>query len=244
MLGIKGPSWIHKWIDYFSGTLCHLSLSFCCCWSIQRKLAVVLYAFFWHITVPPTSVEIVDHPSGSRVKIRENEEVTLTCKVANAKPKADIVWYRKDSQFVTGLWAPFFQFLASFDEYFMLVPDTREDTEEDGSLEGRKTVTSTIKFRPTSRDDSASYACEAQHPALHSTTMRTTVSLSVMCKWFLDYICWQVEGATLVFLFISLSKALAWDSFKTLPTKSCGNSKREKAFTQMHVFETSGLSCF
>ena len=52
--------------------------------------------------MPPTSIEIVDHPAGSRVKIQENEEVELTCKVANAKPKAVIVWYRKDSQFVTG----------------------------------------------------------------------------------------------------------------------------------------------
>lgn len=50
----------------------------------------------------PTSIEIVGHPPGSRVKIKENEEVELTCKVANAKPKADIVWFRKDSQFVTG----------------------------------------------------------------------------------------------------------------------------------------------
>ena len=56
----------------------------------------------WFFTVPPTSIEIVDHPAGSRVKIQENEEVELTCKVANAKPKAVIVWYRKDSQFVTG----------------------------------------------------------------------------------------------------------------------------------------------
>ena len=53
-------------------------------------------------SVPPDTIEIVDHPAGSRVKIRENEEVELTCKVSNAKPKADIVWYRKDSQFVTG----------------------------------------------------------------------------------------------------------------------------------------------
>ena len=52
--------------------------------------------------MPPSSIEILDHPAGTRVKVRENEEVTLTCKVANAKPKADIVWYRKDSQFVTG----------------------------------------------------------------------------------------------------------------------------------------------
>ena len=55
-----------------------------------------------HVLLPPKSIEIVGHQAGSRVDIRENEEVELTCKVANAKPKADIVWFRKDSQFVTG----------------------------------------------------------------------------------------------------------------------------------------------
>ena len=69
---------------------------------------------------------------------------------------------------------------------FSFYVDSREDNEEDGSEDGRKTVTSTIKFRPTSRDDSATYACEADHPALlHTTpprTMRVSVVLSVMCK--------------------------------------------------------------
>ena len=58
--------------------------------------------FFSLHVVPPTSIEIVGHPPGSRVKIQENEEVELTCKVVDAKPKADIVWYRKGSPFVTG----------------------------------------------------------------------------------------------------------------------------------------------
>ena len=66
-----------------------------------------------------------------------------------------------------------------FTRFFFL--DSREDAEEDGTLEGRKTVTSTIKFRPTSRDDSATYACEAVHPALQQNE-RVSVVLSVMCK--------------------------------------------------------------
>ena len=117
-----------------------------------------------HVLLPPRSIEIVGHQAGSRVEIRENEEVELTCKVANAKPKAEIVWFRKDSQFVT---------------------DSVEVTEEDGEDEGRKTVISTIKFRPTSRDNSATYACEAKHPALEGlhSSMRVSVVLSVMCKF-------------------------------------------------------------
>lgn len=55
-------------------------------------------------------------------------------------------------------------------------------------MEGRTTVMSTIKFRPTARDNSATYACEAQHPALHSSIMRVSVVLSVMCKFDLMHI--------------------------------------------------------
>ena len=70
----------------------------------------------------------------------------------------------------------------NFWSIFHFYIDSREDTPEDGSSEGRKTVTSTIKFRPTSRDNLASYACEAQHPALDSP-QRVEVFLSVMCKY-------------------------------------------------------------
>ena len=69
-----------------------------------------------------------------------------------------------------------------YSDFFVLFSDSVEVSEEDGDDEGRKTVISTIKFRPTSRDNSATYACEAQHPALHSSTMRVSVVLSVMCK--------------------------------------------------------------
>ena len=78
----------------------------------------------------------------------------------------------------TALKRPVFSTLI-FTRFFFL--DSREDAEEDGTLEGRKTVTSTIKFRPTSRDDSATYACEAVHPALQQNE-RVSVVLSVMCK--------------------------------------------------------------
>jgi hypothetical protein len=54
------------------------------------------------LPVPPTSIEIVGHRSGSRIDVREHEELELKCKVSNSKPKATIVWYRKDSRYVTG----------------------------------------------------------------------------------------------------------------------------------------------
>jgi hypothetical protein len=41
-------------------------------------------------------------PGGSRLKIKENEMVELKCVVHEAKPKAHIVWFRENSEFVTG----------------------------------------------------------------------------------------------------------------------------------------------
>ena len=42
---------------------------------------------------------------------------------------------------------------------------------------------STIRFRPTSSDNGVTYACEAEHPALLNTPLRSTVSLSVLRKF-------------------------------------------------------------
>jgi hypothetical protein len=41
--------------------------------------------------------------------------------------------------------------------YQITFAETREDVDEDGTIEGRKTVTSTIKFRPTSRDNQVTF---------------------------------------------------------------------------------------
>ena len=121
--------------------------------------------FSFYVLVAPTSVEIVGHRSGSKIHIRENQEIELTCQVANSKPKADIVWYRRNVRFVA---------------------DEVEESEEDGSLDGRKTVISKIKFRTTARDNQAPFSCEARHPAILSQ-MRSSVVLSVLCKRFLFF---------------------------------------------------------
>ena len=36
------------------------------------------------------------------MKIRENEAVELRCVVHDAKPKATIVWFRENTEFITG----------------------------------------------------------------------------------------------------------------------------------------------
>jgi len=113
-----------------------------------------------HVLLAPTSIEIIGHREGSKIHIRENEELELTCKVSNSKPKADIVWYRRNARFVA---------------------DEVEESEEDGSDSGRKTVMSKIKFRTSARDNQAQFTCEARHPALPSQdAMRTNIILSVL----------------------------------------------------------------
>lgn len=52
--------------------------------------------------MPPRKIEIVGMSAGSRLKIKENEIVELKCVVHEAKPKAHIVWFRENSEFVTG----------------------------------------------------------------------------------------------------------------------------------------------
>ena len=70
-----------------------------------RNLVPIVYslstlAFF--LAVPPTKIEIAGIQPGSRMKIRENEAVELRCVVHDAKPKATIVWFRENTEFITG----------------------------------------------------------------------------------------------------------------------------------------------
>lgn len=44
-------------------------------------------------------------------------------------------------------------------------------------------ASSTIRFRPTSSDNSVTYACEAEHAALLNPPLRSSVLLSVLRKF-------------------------------------------------------------
>ena len=55
-----------------------------------------------YFIVPPTKIEIAGVQPGSRMTIRENEAVELRCVVHDAKPKATIVWFRENTEFITG----------------------------------------------------------------------------------------------------------------------------------------------
>jgi len=38
----------------------------------------------------------------SRVEIKEHDELELTCKVSGAKPKPQIIWFKKGIPFIPG----------------------------------------------------------------------------------------------------------------------------------------------
>ena len=64
----------------------------------------------------------------------------------------------------------------------LIPPGRREDSEDAGTLPNRMTVTSTLRFRPRSGDNSEKIACEAQHPALTREPLRASVKMFVQCK--------------------------------------------------------------
>ena len=53
--------------------------------------------------VPPTSIQILNHLAGAKVEVKQNEEVEISCRVANAKPVAKIIWYRNNVVFNPGV---------------------------------------------------------------------------------------------------------------------------------------------
>ena len=72
---------------------------------VLRNLVSIFYSLsslLFFLTVPPTKIEIAGIQPGSRMKIRENEAVELRCVVHDAKPKATIVWFRENTEFITG----------------------------------------------------------------------------------------------------------------------------------------------
>ena len=54
------------------------------------------------VSVPPSSINITGYSEGSRVEIKEHVELSMSCKVSGAKPKPQIVWYKKGIPFTPG----------------------------------------------------------------------------------------------------------------------------------------------
>lgn len=54
------------------------------------------------LPAPPASIEIQGYSHNSKVEVRENQNLSLVCVVANAKPAAQIVWYRGNTEYNPG----------------------------------------------------------------------------------------------------------------------------------------------
>ncbi|XP_036330073.1 kin of IRRE-like protein 1 [Rhagoletis pomonella] len=110
---------------------------------------------------PPGFIEIQGYAHNSKVEVRENQDLSLNCILANAKPAAQIIWYRGNVEFKQG---------------------HRVDKVEETSSK-RFTTKSTLNIKPNSEDDYTEYTCQAKHKALPpDMPMRSTVQLSVLCK--------------------------------------------------------------
>ncbi|KAL7737125.1 hypothetical protein ACLKA6_005337 [Drosophila palustris] len=125
---------------------------------------------------PPASIEIKGYSHNSKVEVRENQDLTLKCIVANAKPEAQIVWYRGNVEYK---------------------PDKRDDKVEE-TMPKRFTTTSSLKLKPGPDDDYTEYTCQAKHKALSpDMPMRATVQLSVLYPPGPPYIEGYSSGDTL-----------------------------------------------
>ncbi|XP_063704148.1 nephrin isoform X1 [Culicoides brevitarsis] len=112
------------------------------------------------VIAPPSSIEIQGYSHNSKVEVRENQDLTLTCVVANSKPAAEIKWYRGHTEFK---------------------PDGLETQVTESENGKRFTVTSRLRLKPTANDDYMEYSCQARHKALTpDMPMRSTVQLSVL----------------------------------------------------------------
>ncbi|KAM3955389.1 LOW QUALITY PROTEIN: sticks and stones [Aphomia sociella] len=137
-----------------------------------------------NVIAPPTSVEITNHPSNTKIEVKQREAVTLECMAKNAKPSAKIVWYKRNVEFKGEK--------PMKDEVKVI-----ESLKRDPKLT-RYTTVSRIKFEANADDDYTDFTCEAKHEALRrDTTMRTTVQLSVLYPPGAPYIEGYTEGETI-----------------------------------------------
>ncbi|CAB3371803.1 Hypothetical predicted protein [Cloeon dipterum] len=132
------------------------------------------------VIAPPTGLEIVGHPTNSKIEVNENQALTLECVAYKAKPPPTIVWYRGDTK------------LPDKD------PKVTVTEVPDGGHVKRFDVKSRITVNPTKSDDYSEYKCEARHEALaREYPLNTKVQLSVLYPPGEPHIDGYTEGETI-----------------------------------------------
>lgn len=124
-------------------------------------------ASFVHLSAPPSSINIEASSYGvtvtkqnNKLDVKENQDLILTCIVANSKPAAEIRWYRGNAEIKTA--------------------ENRHDVVT--PLDNKRfTVLSNLTIKATSSDDLVDYTCRAKHQALSSEQpMKQTIQVSVL----------------------------------------------------------------
>ncbi|XP_042221326.1 nephrin-like [Homarus americanus] len=108
--------------------------------------------------VAPTTVELLGRGREDVIEVNEGEEINLECKVEDAKPVAEVKWYKNNQE---------------------IHMDTRIDVTEESGKHRRHNLLSRITLRLSPADDGSHYSCHAHHRAL-STPMRASVKISVL----------------------------------------------------------------
>lgn len=93
--------------------------------------------------------------------VKENQDLMLTCIIANSKPAAEIKWYKGSTE----------------------VKATSENRHDDViELDNKRfTVTSNLTIKATANDDLIDYSCRAKHQALSPDhPMKSLVQVSVL----------------------------------------------------------------
>lgn len=62
----------------------------------------VSYACLISFTVAPAAVELLGRGREGLLEVSEGEEVTLECRVEDAKPVAEVVWFKNDQEIHLG----------------------------------------------------------------------------------------------------------------------------------------------
>lgn len=117
---------------------------------------------------PPSSIEIEASSHGvaitkqnNKIDVKENQDLMLSCIIANSKPAADIKWYKGNTE-------------------VKAVAENRHDDVIELNNK-RFTVTSNLTIKATANDDLIDYSCRAKHQALSPDhPMKSTMQVSVL----------------------------------------------------------------
>lgn len=69
---------------------------------VAQFILICLVFFCYLFIAPPSNIEIQGYGANSKVEVRQNEDLTLTCIVSDAKPAAQIQWLRNNVEMKTG----------------------------------------------------------------------------------------------------------------------------------------------